>query len=89
MPRRKRFTGVQFQYSQTEAGSPSGQQSEAGPSSSARQTEAGPSSSAAQSASTPSSSAQHDPPTDHPDDADELHIQGNLKNFNSFQCMDN
>ncbi|XP_073106760.1 uncharacterized protein [Elaeis guineensis] len=61
MRRRGRYAGVQFQFSQTEAGT----------SSSAQQPEA--SSAAQHSEPCPSSSAQHDPPVHQPDD--EIHVQ--------------
>ena len=60
--RRGRYAGVQFQFSQTEAGT----------SSSAQQPEA--SSAVQHSEPCPSSSAQHDPPVHQPDD--EIHVQG-------------
>ncbi|XP_073113114.1 uncharacterized protein [Elaeis guineensis] len=61
MRRRGRYAGVQFQFSQTEAGT----------SSSAQQPEA--SSAAQHSEPCPSSSAQHDPPVHQSDD--EIHVQ--------------
>ncbi|XP_073109320.1 uncharacterized protein [Elaeis guineensis] len=61
MRRRRRYAGVQFQFSQTEAGT----------SSSAQQPEA--SSAAQHSEPCPSSSAQHDPPVHQSDD--EIHVQ--------------
>ena len=62
MRRRGRYAGVQFQFSQTEAGT----------SSSAQQPEV--SSAAQHSEPCPSSSAQYDPPVHQPDD--EIHVQG-------------
>ena len=74
MPRGRRFLGVQFQHSRTEAGSSSGQHAEA---SILEDVHAGPSSPSTQHTTIASSSSgHHDSPVDPADD--EIHIQGNL-----------
>ena len=87
MPRRKRLADVQFQFSQTEAGTSSAQQPE-GSRSVSHRSDGSPSISAHQADATtstpqddviPSESAHHDPSMDHPDDepiVDDIQIQG-------------